>query len=180
MLGTDQQMYIWRSLRSLSLPSGFTDRQVTYGGEYVGGAGIPDSEDIILLYLSEANGDNAGYYIYDEAKNVLFPYITVTSVSAYFTFIWPDEQTQVPEGFEEAVLDYNGKNVPAWLHPDSDGTVYLVYVRSSDGQVGFYLYNVEDRSLQRYMAFGPTQPGPTAATDANAGGNCAARTGAGG
>ena len=163
VLGTDAQMYIWRSLRSLSLPSGFTDRQVTYNDEYVGGAGIPDSEDIILLYLSETDGSNAGYYIFDESKDVLFPYIKVTSISAYFTFIWPDEQTQVPAGFEEAMLEIGEKSVPAWLPPGSDGSVYLVYVRSASGEVGFYLYNVEDRSLQRYMAFADAEPETTPA-----------------
>ncbi len=163
VLGTDAQMYIWRSLRSLSLPSGFTDRQVTYNDEYVGGAGIPDSEDIILLYLSETDGSNAGYYIYDESKDVLFPYITVTSISAYFTFIWPDEQTQVPNGFEEVMTEFGEKNVPAWLPPGSDGSVYLVYVRSASGEVGFYLYNVEDRSLQRYIAFADAAPETTVA-----------------
>ena len=163
VLGTDAQMYIWRSLRSLSLPSGFTDRQVTYNDEYVGGAGIPDSEDIILLYLSETDGSNAGYYIYDESKDVLFPYITVTSISAYFTFIWPDEQTQVPDGFEEAMMEFGEKNVPAWLPPGSDGSVYLVYVRSASGEVGFYLYNAEDRSLQRYIAFADAEPETTTA-----------------
>ena len=166
VLGTDAQMYIWRSLRSLSLPSGFTDRQVTYNDEYVGGAGIPDSEDIILLYLSETDGSNAGYYIYDESKDVLFPYITVTSISAYFTFIWPDEQTQVPEGFEETMMEFGENNVPAWLPPGSDGSVYLVYVRSASGEVGFYLYNEEDRSLQRYISFADAKPETTLAPTA--------------
>ena len=166
VLGTDAQMYIWRSLRSLSLPSGFTDRQVTYNDEYVGGAGIPDSEDIILLYLSETDGSNAGYYIYDESKDVLFPYITVTSISAYFTFIWPDEQTQVPEGFEETMMEFGENNVPAWLPPGSDGSVYLVYVCSASGEVGFYLYNEEDRSLQRYISFADAKPETTLAPTA--------------
>ena len=161
VLGTDAQMYIWRSLRNISLPNGFTDRQVSYKGEYVGGAAIPDNEDIILLYLSEASGENAGYYIYNEQKNLMFPYLTLTSISAYFTFIWPDEQTAVPEGFIETMLELDDKNVPAWTAQGLGEDVFLVYVRSASGEIGFYLYNVTDRSLQRYKTVSLTEPSQT-------------------
>lgn len=149
--GATVPMYIWRSLNSLTLPSGYVDRQVTYKGEYVGGAAIPDSEDIMLLYLSDESGENAGYYIYDEAKNTLFPYITVLSVSANFTVMRPDEAVVVPDGYEETTFVRKEKEVPAWIAKGSDGSVYLVYVRTASGEKGFFLYNVEDESMQRYM-----------------------------
>ncbi len=150
--GATVPMYIWRSLNSLTLPSGYVDRQVTYKGEYVGGAAIPDSEDIMLLYLSDEKGENAGYYIYDEAKNTLFPYITVLSVSANFTVMQPDETVVVPEGYEKTTFVRKEKEVPAWIAKGADGSVYLVYVRTASGEKGFFLYNVEDESMQRYMA----------------------------
>lgn len=168
VLGTDEQMYIWRSLRNISLPSGFTDKQVTYNDEFVGGAAIPDNEDLTLLYLSEASGDNASYYIYKEEENVFFPYRTVLSVSARFTLIWPDDSVEVPQGFEETTIELNEKQMPAWAAPSSDGTVYLVYVRNAKGEKDFYLYNTEDRSLQRYNTIAnadskpqPAEPTPT-------------------
>lgn len=162
VLGTDAQMYIWPSLRNVSLPSGFTDRQVTYNNEYVGGAGIPDNEDLLLLYLSEQDGENAGYYIYDEINNVLFPYLTVTSISAKFTLIWPGEGVEVPDGYEQTTLVISNKEMPAWTRPGGDESVYLVYARSGSGEVGFYLYNAEDRSLQRYAALYDISPEPAA------------------
>jgi len=160
VLGTDAQMYIWPSLRNLSLPSGFTDRQVKYNDEYVGGAAIPDIEDILLLYLSQASGENAGYYIYDTQNDVFFPYLTVTSISAKFTLLWPSESIEIPDGLLQTTLTIGEQEMPAWTYPGSSESVYLVYVRSSSGEVGFYLYNTADRSLQRYNANMQTSPAP--------------------
>lgn len=150
--GTEVQMYVWRDLSSLTLPSGFADRQVTYAGEQVGAAAIPDSDDMILLYLSEKAGENAGYYIYNEQKDTLNPYITITSKAASFSIIWPDQTVTAPEGFEETTLDWDDQSLPAWKTAESGDTVYLVYVRNSKGESGFYLFNAEDESVQRYAA----------------------------
>lgn len=160
-MGAANQMYIWRSLSSLTMPAGFVDKQVEYGGEYVGGAVIPDSEDITVLYLSEAGGENAGYYIYDKDKNTLFPYLTVASISANFTLIWPEGNTEVPKGYEDTTFSWKEKDVPAWKAKGSDGTVYLVYARNGAGERGFYLYNTVDESVQRFIAQPETEPLPT-------------------
>jgi len=150
--GAKEQMYVWRDLGSLTLPSGFADRQVTYAGEQVGAAAIPDSDEIILLYLSETAGENAGYYIYNENKNTLDPYITITSKSASFSIVWPDQTVTAPEGFEETTLEWNDQSLPAWKTAESGDMVYLVYARNSKGETGFYLFNAEDESVQRYAA----------------------------
>lgn len=150
--GTQAQMYVWRDLSSMTLPSGFADRQVTYAGEQVGAAGIPDSDDMVLLYLSETADENAGYYIYNEQKNTLNPYITITSKVASFSIIWPDQTVIAPEGFEETTLEWDDQSLPAWKTAESGDIVYLVYVRNSKGETGFYIFNTEDESVQRYAA----------------------------
>jgi hypothetical protein len=160
--GAAAQMYVWRDLSSLTLPSGFADRQVTYAGEYVGGAGIPDRDDMILLYLSEAAGENAGYYMYNEQKNKLDPYITISSVLKNYTIIWPDESVAAPAGFDAATLEWDEKQLPAWKAPGTDESVYLVYARNSKGETGFYLFNTDDESVQRYAVL----PEPGAAVTA--------------
>ncbi len=164
VLGTSAPMYIWRSLTSLTLPSGFADRQVQYGTEYVNGAAVPDSEDIILLYLSDEAGDNGGYYIYSADKNTLYPYVTVTSALADFTLLWPDDTVQPPQGFEKSTVTYKEREMPAWQTPGADG-VYLVYARNAAGETGFYLYNMTDKSVQRYVtlpAASPQEDSPSA------------------
>jgi hypothetical protein len=159
--GAAEPMYIWRSLTSLTLPSGFADRQVTYHGEYVGGAAVPDTEDLTLLYLSEKDGGNAGYYVYDAQKDTLFPYLTVQSVSKYYTLIWPDSGVTAPEGYVPAKFVWKEKEVPAWIAEGSDGSAYLVYARNSAGERGWYIYSVEDESVQTYIAPPASTPKPS-------------------
>ena len=148
--GTEAQMYVWRDISSQTLPSGYVDSQVNYAGEAVGAAAIPDSDDMTLLYLSEKAGENAGYYIYNAQENTLVPYITITSKSASFSIIWPDQSATPPEGFEQTTLEWNKQTLPAWKAADSGDAVYLVYVRNSKGETGFYLFNTDDESVQRY------------------------------
>jgi len=147
-----EPMYIRRSLQDLTLPSGYADRQVEYKGGFVGGAAIPATDMPILLYLSTASGELGSYYVYDEARDFLYPYETVTSVLATYTFIRPDESVEIPEGFEPldmAISDV--ESIPVWKNPDMEIEYYLVYLRDSGGDVGFYLYDREERSVQRYL-----------------------------
>ena len=143
------QMYVWRDLASLTLPSGYADEQVTYAGEKVGAA---DNGDMVLLYLSEASGGNGGYYIYNEQADTLVPYITITSKLASFTILWPDATVTAPDGFEKTTLEWNDQSLPAWKTAESDNIVYLVYARNAKGETGFYIFNAEDESVQRYAA----------------------------
>lgn len=152
--GASEKMYVWRSLSTLTLPSGYADKQVQYHGENVGGAAIPNTDGLILLYLSKKDGKNGGYYIYDKDKDTLFKYITITSVLANYTLMQPDNSVQVPTGYEKTTLDMDDDDdqAPAWALKGSDGSVYLIYARNSSGQIGFYLYNKKDESVQRYAA----------------------------
>ena len=160
--GAEAQMYVWRDIGSQTLPSGFIDSQVNYAGEQVGGAAIPDSGEIILLYLSDAAGENAGYYIYTEQDNTLNPYITISSKAASFSII-PDQSVTAPAGFEQTTLEWDDQSLPAWKSAESGDIVYLVYARNSKGETGFYLFNTDDESVQRYAAVPQqgTAPGAT-------------------
>jgi len=160
--GAAETMYVWRSLGNRTLPSGYADRQVTYRGEYVGGAAVPDSEEPILLYLSNREGNNGGYYVYDEARGVLFPYVTMLSVSSTYTLLWPDETVEAPAGYIATTLLWKEREVPAWMPEGGDGSVYLVYARNSSGERGLFLYSVADESVQRYVAPPQAEPEPEA------------------
>jgi hypothetical protein len=159
--GAAEAMYIWRSLVSLTLPAGYADRQVEYRGEYLGGAAVPDSEEPILLYLSNKTGENGAFYIYDAARDTFFPYLTMLSVSSTYTLLWPDETVQTPDGYTATTVVWKDREVPAWLPEGGDGSVYLVYARNSSGERGLFLYNTLDESVQRYAAPPEAAPEPT-------------------
>lgn len=150
--GTQTEMYIWKSLEDLTLPSGYADREIQYDGQAVPAAAIPDTEWPIVLYLSDAAGENKGYYIYDSARDILYPYNTVSSSSATYTLMKPEEGVTPPQGYVESTLEKKEKLLQVFV-PENAGEendIYLVYARNSEGELGFFRYNTTEGSIQRY------------------------------
>ena len=69
-----QQMYIWTNLENVTIPSKYSETTVDYKGQTVPAVSVQDSDAPTLLYLSNASGENGGYYIYDAAKSSLYRY----------------------------------------------------------------------------------------------------------
>jgi hypothetical protein len=158
VFGIDSKLYIWSSVQKLTLPSGFVDKQVMYNSEEIGGATNSEDNGIILLYLSDDSGENAGYYVFDEKNDSLHPYVTVKSASESFTFLWPNESVTVPDGYFETFHTYDEVQIPAWMPEGSDGDVYLVYAQNDSGEKAVYQYIPKDKSLQRFIKQPNIQP----------------------
>ncbi len=159
-LTSDQPMYIWRTLENVTVPSKYSETTLEYHGETVAAAIVEDSDAPTLLYLSNETGEVGGYYVYDADKDILYPYRTVNSVSKSYILMQPDGSVALPAGFSETTINIDEKTVTAWVSQDAQGDIYLLYARNPDGEVGYYLYNPQDESLQRYavMPARPTQP----------------------
>jgi len=150
--GTDAELYVWRSVLNLTLPSGFADTSVIYNGQEIGGAISTGEDGTILLYLSDALGENAGFYVFETASSTLHPYVSVRSVAKTFTCLWSDASVVPPAGYVETTLTLDESTIPAWIKDGSDGSVYLVYVINESGERAFYQYMPKDESLQRFIA----------------------------
>lgn len=153
-------LYIWRNLENVTLPSKYVETTLEYHEETVAAISVPDSDAPTLLYLSNAAGDSGGYYIYDAAGDALYPYQTLSAVSKTYIMMPYDGSVAVPEGFSETTITVDDKTVAAWAKQDDQGAVYLIYARNPSGEVGFYTYSPEDESMQRYavMPARPVQP----------------------
>ncbi|HWR19934.1 MAG TPA: cohesin domain-containing protein [Clostridia bacterium] len=158
--GATESMYIWRTLENVTIPSSYSEKEFTYNDQKVAAAAVPDSDAPMLFYLSNASGSVGGYYIYEEAKDAFYPYQTISSVSRTYIILKPDGSVALPEGFMETTLTVDDKDYTAWKAQDVQGDIYLLYARNSDGEVGYYIYNLADSSLQRYavMPARPAQP----------------------
>ena len=148
-----QQMYIWTNLENVTIPSKYSETTVDYKGQTVPAVSVQDSDAPTLLYLSNASGENGGYYIYDAAKSSLYRYQTVSS----YIMLEPDGSVPLPDGFTETTITIDDKQVKAWAGQDAQGTVYLIYGRNPDGEVGYYVYSEADKSIQRYAVM-PARP----------------------
>ncbi|HMM30504.1 MAG TPA: cohesin domain-containing protein [Clostridia bacterium] len=158
--GAAENMYIWRSLENVTLPSRYQETTLNYHGETVAAATVPDSDAPTLLYLSNAAGSLGGYYIYNQTADTLYAHQTVSSVSKTYILLEPDGMVPLPEGFTETTITIDEKDYTAWKAQDAQGDVYLLYARNSNGEVGYYAYNPADESFQRYavMPARPAQP----------------------
>lgn len=155
--GAPSEMYIWRSLENVTIPSKYEETETTYHDETVMGAVIKDSNAPELLYLSDAAGENAAYYIYDRASDTLYPYRTISSVLKAYILLQPDSGVQIPAGFTQSSLTVGEKEITAWKSQDAQGDVYLVYGRDPQGEIGFFAYDPEGESVQRYATL-PARP----------------------
>lgn len=167
--GVEADMYIWRNIDNVTIPSRYTESDIDYHGETVKGAAVADSDAPTLLYLSEADGANAGYYIYDMSRDALYGYKTISSVSRSYIILNPEGTAETPAGFTETTLTVDNTEYTAWTSEETGSDVYLIYARNPDGEVGFYYYSVSDSAVQRYALF-PTSalvsvptPAPTVA-----------------
>lgn len=154
--GATGAMYLWRSLENVTVPSRYSEGTLSYHGETVAAAIVEDSDTPTLVYLSNATGDAGGYYIYNEAADTLYPYQTISSVSKSYIVLQPDQNVPVPEGFTQSTLLIDEKEYPAWK-ANADESLFLVYARNPDGEVGYYMYHIGDQSLQRYAVL-PAPP----------------------
>ena len=152
VLDTAAELYVWRSVQNLTLPSGFVDTQITYKGERVNGATDGKAESLILLYLSGINGEQAGYYIYQPEEDTLQPYVVLKSEAQSLTLLWPDASVKPPEGYIETIITYNEQKVPAWMNEGSDGRAYLVYAKNHAGENALYQYLPDEESFQKFIA----------------------------
>lgn len=155
--GAEGDMFVWRSIENVTIPSRYTESEYTYHGETVAAAAVADSDTPLLLYVTDDTGAIGGYYIYDEAKDRLYPYQTVSSTSKSYIILEPDEGVSAPEGFSETTLTIDETQYRAWVSSDAQGEVYLLYARNPKGETGFYTYSVEDSSMQRYAVM-PARP----------------------
>lgn len=158
--GATESMYIWRTLENVTIPSSYSETEFTYNDQKVAAAAVSDSDAPMLFYLSNASGSDGSYYIYDKAKDAFYRYQTISSVSRTYIILKPDGSVALPEGFVETTLTVDDKDYTAWKAQDAQGDIYLLYARNSDGEVGYYVYNLADSSLQRYavMPARPAQP----------------------
>ena len=155
--GAAESLYIWRSLENVTLPSGYTETTLEYHEETVAAATVVDSDAPTLLYLSNAVGDTGNFYIYNAQADTVYLFQTVSSVSKSYIILAPDGSVALPEGFTETTLIIGETEYTAWMSQDAQDEIYLLYARNSNGEVGYFVYNAQDASLQRYAVM-PARP----------------------
>lgn len=141
-----ETFYLWKNLSTVHLPEEFKLVELDYKTKKVHGA---ERDGVNILYLTDQNGENGNFYLLDPSEN-LFPLINLNTSSA-FGLVPPSSSVNLPKGYFETELELNQESIPAWQqnsvkHQD----FYLLHLINKEGEKGFYLYDQEEETLQRY------------------------------
>lgn len=69
------------------------------------------------------------------------------------TIMTPGDDVEIPEGFKESAISIDGQKVQGWIW-DAEGTpeYCVVYGMNDQGEVNFYRYDMNEKTIQRYFA----------------------------
>lgn len=160
----EETLYIAKDLKDVALPAGFEQVALT-----VNDTSFPSVQDksraVVLLYLTDANGKNGKFYMYDTAAMTFSEFTHATVEKGVYTFLTPDSNVTVPTAFAQTFLKVGEQTVTAWRFPDAAlADYYLVYALSPAGNKGLYQYDTVEGTFQRYTATA-TVPSDTPVAD---------------
>ncbi len=146
-----EAMTVVEDLSEVTLPAGFTVDEVTINDKAV--ICIKNASGLKMLYLND--GETNCFYIYDSENISFTKYRTITVKGASYVLVDKPRNTAVPEGFTSTEVRINETDVPAWQASGEEfKDFYLIYVSSESGNLGFYLYDSAEDTIERYVDFG--------------------------
>lgn len=148
----EKKLLLAKDLTGVTLPLGYTQTTAT-----VNGTEFPAAQDasktVLLLYLTDEKGENGAFYVYETANMTFFEFCFATVDAGLYTFLTPDGNAQLPDGFVQASVKIQDQDIPAWTFSDPAMQEYfLVYALSPAGHIGWYQYDSVEGTLQRYTA----------------------------
>ena len=165
-----QEKIVVNSLIGIEIPEGFEVRQDEYRGQAVDVLSHT-AQDMLLMYLTDADGTNGGYYRFNRTADRFYPFVRISVNAARYTLLEVPSGTKIPSGWTQTKV--RGEEiVPSYQSEDKAyAGFYLIYATNEQGQEGFYLYDSVEGTIQRYVkssGFEPvTNPDGMTAADPN-------------
>ena len=154
------------------MPIGFSKTTVTYEEQMVEAAQF-DMGGIVLLYVTDADGNNGNFDMYDQTTGELSDFLQISGIENRFIIaLKAGPDVSVPDGFTKATLNWNSQTLEAYAYTGeaggaasegSDGAIaggvapvdindfFLIYAISSEGNKGWYMYDQNEGTYQRYV-----------------------------
>ena len=143
------------------MPSLFHKETTQYNGQTVECARF-DMGDMNLVYTTDSSGADGRFMILDSAGN-LSDFRMIQGIENRFIIVLSDCEGAIPDGYTKAVLDWNGQTLTAFMEESvANGTAtaveginpadfFLVYAMSSEGNKGWYRYDQNEGTYQRFI-----------------------------
>ena len=151
------------------MPVGFSKTTVTYEEQMVEAAQF-DMGGIVLLYVTDADGNNGNFDMYDQTTGELSDFLQISGIENRFIIaLKAGPDVSVPDGFTKATLNWNSQTLEAYAYTGDAGDAasgeavsggvapvdindfFLIYAISSEGNKGWYMYDQNEGTYQRYV-----------------------------
>ena len=151
------------------MPVGFSKTTVTYEEQMVEAAQF-DMGGIVLLYVTDADGNNGNFDMYDQTTGELSDFLQISGIENRFIIaLKAGPDVSVPDGFTKATLNWNSQTLEAYAYTGEVGEAasgeavsggvapvdindfFLIYAISSEGNKGWYMYDQNEGTYQRYV-----------------------------
>ena len=150
--------HVVRSLDGIELPDEFETAEDEFGGEMIAVA-RSINQDILLMYLTDADGQNGAFYRYVRSENAFYPFLWIVVNASRYTIVPIPADMSIPKGWEPTTLEYNNQVISAFQTADEAYHGFaLIYASNDHGQEGFYLYDTMEGTIQRYVLTGGYAP----------------------
>ena len=122
-----------------------------------------DMGDIILLYTTDQSGEDGKFMVYNPSTGELSDFRMIQGIENRFIIVLSDCEGPIPAGYTKAVLEWSGQTLTAFMEEDvAAGTseavdgidpadFFLVYAVSSEGNKGWYRYDKNEGTYQRFI-----------------------------
>ncbi len=143
------------------MPSLFHKETAQYNAQTVECARF-DMGDLNLVYTTDSQGADGRFMILDGAGN-LTDFRMIQGIENRFIIVLSDCEGAIPDGYTKAVLDWNGQTLTAFMEESvangtatsvdgiNPGDFFLVYAMSSEGNKGWYRYDQNEGTYQRFI-----------------------------
>ncbi len=140
----------------------FHKETTEYNGQTVECAKF-DMGDMTLLYTTDTAGADGKFMVYNPALPELGEFRMIQGIENRFIIVLSDCEGPIPAGYTKAVLEWDGQtltafmeeNVAAGMATSVDGVdpsdFFLVYAMSSEGNKGWYRYDKNEGTYQRFV-----------------------------
>ena len=151
------------------MPVGFSKTTVTYEEQMVEAAQF-DMGGIVLLYVTDADGNHGNFDMYDQTTGELSDFLQISGIENRFIIaLKAGPDVSVPDGFTKATLNWNSQTLEAYAYTGEAGEAasgeavsggvapvdindfFLIYAISSEGNKGWYMYDQNEGTYQRYV-----------------------------
>lgn len=143
-----EEMTVVETLPSDAIPQGFAATVTKLGDKEVM-AVVNEAKTVTMLYLKNPAGETA-FYVYDSADISYQPYRPLTVLGLNYIVLDKPKDKDAPKGFTPRSLELGDKQYDCWIKDDNQ-EFYLLYLCGPDGQLGFYLYDKTEGTVQRYV-----------------------------